>query len=96
MHSICFLRKRDLYEINPENKGTVFILNLDTPFIGSFYDESMGYEGNEITVNSVQVSMDRSEYEKYSGQTITMTGVVMIGHTGHHTRDIVLSADFIG
>lgn len=80
----------EAYEINSQNKGKVFILNLDEPIKCAIYDEFMGYNGEEKNIDSVQVNILRGEYEYYKGKTVTLTGSVMIAHTGHHRRDIVL------
>ncbi len=80
----------EAYEINPQNKGEVFILNLDEPIKCVIYDEFMGYNGEEKNIDSVQINIFRGEYEYYKGETVTLTGSVIIAHTGHHLRDIVL------
>lgn len=80
----------EVYKINSQNKGKVFILNLDEPMKCAIYDEFMGYNGEEKNIDSVQINILSGEYEYYKGKTVTLTGSVMIAHTGHHRRDIVL------
>ena len=41
------LVKRD-YEINSNNKGTVYILQLDTPVVKSLYSDYLGYNGQSL------------------------------------------------
>lgn len=78
------------YEIHSENKGTVYILILDKPIEAKLYNEFMGYNGEVKTISSVQVNISKSEYERYKGKEVTLSGNVMIAHTVHHRRDIVL------
>lgn len=72
------------YEINSNNKGTALILTIEEPFTALF---ESGY--TEL-ITSVQLAFD--EYSKFAkGQYITVTGKIMIAHTGHHRRSIVLT-----
>lgn len=78
------------YVINSNNKGTVTILNLSQPISCNFFDDFMGYNGEQHTVDSVQVSLESGEYELYKEKIVTVSGNVMFGHAGHHRREIVL------
>lgn len=82
--------KKENYEINSNNKGTVMILELDSPIKYKFYDDFLGYNGEEHLITSVQVSVGNEEYENYKNESIVMSGNVVFGHTGHHLREIVL------
>lgn len=76
------------YEINSNNKGTVAILTLDTPLKCYLYDGN-NYDGKqEYLIESIQV--DLSNASNYYDKNITISGDVMMAHTGHHRRDIIL------
>ncbi len=79
------------YTVNTANTGTAILLELDTPLTARLYDASLGYNGEAHTVDSVQVSLTESEYETYKNQSVTVTGMVVFGHTAHHLREIVLT-----
>lgn len=81
--------KSENYEINSQNKGTVLILELDTPITYAFYGDTTGnyIDGQEILVKSIQLNgLDDS----YIGKNVTIKGSVLFAHTGHHVKDIVL------
>lgn len=76
------------YEINSNNKGKVSILTLDTPMKCYLYDGN-NYDGKqEYLIESIQV--DLSNASNYYDKNITISGDVIMAHTGHHRRDIVL------
>lgn len=76
------------YEINSNNKGKVSILTLDTQMKCYLYDGN-NYDGKqEYLIESIQV--DLSNASNYYDENITVTGDVIMAHTGHHRRDIVL------
>lgn len=81
--------KKENYEINSTNKGTVIILNLNSPMVCDLYDESTSTFNNKI-IDSVQVSINESDYEIYKNKNVTISGNVVFAHTGHHLREIVL------
>lgn len=76
------------YAVNAANGGTVSILNLDQP-LKCYLNDGMNYDGSEeYSIDSVQVNLDNSE--QYFGQSLTVSGTVVLAHTAHHLRDIVL------
>lgn len=80
--------KSEYYEINTNNKGTVTILDLDNP-IKCYLNDGINYDGKTVfNIDSVQINA--SDFKKYLGQHVTVKGEVMLAHTGHHRRDIVL------
>lgn len=82
----------EYYEINSNNKGTVNILELDSPFSCYLNDGGFNYDGQtEYLIDSIQVSFsDGISSQEYYDTNITVTGTVMLANTGHHRRDIVL------
>lgn len=88
------LLERD-YEINSENKGTAYILELDEPIIKALYSEFMGYDGEISELNEIQVDFiiyydDAYIKSHLIGNQIEVMGQVMYAHTGHHQTTIVL------
>ena len=81
--------KKENYEINSTNKGTVIILNLNSPIDCNLYDENTSAFNNK-KIDSVQVSIRESDYEIYKNKNVTISGNVVFAHTGHHLREIVL------
>lgn len=76
------------YEINSNNKCKVSILTLNTPIKCYLYDGN-NYDGKqEYLIESIQV--DLSNASNYYNENITISGDVIMAHTGHHRRDIVL------
>ena len=87
------LVKRD-YEINSNNKGTVYILQLDTPVVKSLYSDYLGYNGEAELISEMQIGFENQEDEqRYLNQDIMVTGSVMFGTTGHHlTKALLMDA----
>ena len=83
---------QEKYEINSSNKGTVVILNLTNPLKYRFYDDFSGYNGKEVTFDSVQIDVSQNEYEIFKDKKVIVSGKVMFAHTGHHLRQVVLSS----
>lgn len=83
--------KTEKYEINSENSGVAIILDLENPIKYKLYDDFLGYNGEEYTIDSLQISINESEYKLYKDKTITVSGNVIFAHTGHHQRQIVLN-----
>lgn len=84
------LVKRD-YEINSNNKGTVYILQLDTPVVKSLYSDYLGYNGEAELISEMQIGFENQEDEqRYLNQDIMVTGSVMFGTTGHHLTKVLL------
>lgn len=80
--------KTEDYEINSNNKGTVTILDLDNP-IKCYLKDGNNYDGKtEYNIKSVQISSP--DLKEYIGQNVTVKGKVMLAHTAHHRRDVVL------
>lgn len=80
--------KTEDYEINSSNKGTVTILDLDNP-IKCYLKDGNNYDGKtEYNIKSVQISSP--DLKEYIGQNVTVKGKVMLAHTAHHRRDVVL------
>ncbi len=78
----------EYYELTSTNTGTVAIVTLNDPI--EVYAYGTNYDGVLLKVDSVQVGLEKSEYEDYIGKEVSITGNVMFAHTGHHQRDIVL------
>lgn len=80
------------YEINSNNKGTVYILELDEPVTRAVYSENWGYDGDEIEIKEIQIQTmaNGKEASDYEGKHIDVTGNVMYGSTGHHLTLVLL------
>lgn len=83
----------EYYEINSQNKGTVYILKLDTPIKKSLYSDWLGYSGESVEIDEIQISfLYHDDYIRSNllGKQIEVTGSVMYAHTGHHLTTILL------
>lgn len=79
------------YEINSNNKGTVYILTLEKPNKYYKYEYTdTGLKKREMLVDSVEVDISFAEYIRYKGETVTILGDILFVPLGHHQREIVL------
>lgn len=79
------------YEINTQNTGTVYILQLDKPFTARLYSDWMEYSGETVEIDEIQIDFQNQELNQlYLNRHIVVTGTVMYGHTGHHQTTILL------
>ena len=79
------------YEINTQNTGTVYILQLDKPFTARLYSDWMEYSGETVEIDEIQIDFQNQELNRlYLNRHIVVTGTVMYGHTGHHQTTILL------
>lgn len=79
------------YEINSNNKGTVYILTLEKPTKYYKYEfTDTEFEKRELLVDSVEVDISIDEYIRYKGGTVTISGDILFVPLGHHQREIVL------
>lgn len=79
------------YEINSQNKGIAYILQLDAPFTARLYAELPEYTGEVEEINEIQIDFqDPANSQLYLGKHIIVTGTVMYGHTGHHLTTVLL------
>ena len=80
-----------MYEINSQNKGKAFILQLDTPLNALLYSTDLGYDGDQENVTEIQINfLPNVTAEDYLNQRVTVKGTVMFGHTGHHLTTVIL------
>lgn len=80
-----------MYEINSQNKGKAFILQLDTPSNALLYSTDLGYDGDQENVTEIQINfLPNVTAEDYLNQRVTVKGTVMFGHTGHHLTTVIL------
>ena len=79
------------YEINAQNTGTVYILQLDKPFTVQLYADWMEYNGETVEIDEIQIDFQNQGLNRlYLNRHIVVTGTVMYGHTGHHQTTILL------
>ena len=81
------------YEINSMNKGTVYILELDSPITRSLYSDGLGYSGEIVEINEIQIGfLYQDDYIRNNllNNHIEVTGSVMYAHTGHHLTTVLL------
>lgn len=81
------------YELNSQNKGTVYILELDSPINKSLYSDWLGYSGEIVEIDKIQISfLYHDDYIRKNllNNHIEVTGSVMYAHTGHHLTTILL------
>lgn len=79
------------YEINTQNMGTVYILQLDKPFTARLYSDWMEYSGETVEIDEIQIDFQNQELNRlYLNRHIVVTGTVMYGHTSHHQTTILL------
>lgn len=70
------------YEINTQNTGTVYILQLDKPFTARLYSDWMEYSGETVEIDEIQIDFQNRELNRlYLNRHIVVTGTVMYGHT---------------
>lgn len=82
------------YEINSQNKGTAYILELDSPINKSLYSDWLGYSGEIVEIDKIQISfLYHDDYirKNFLNNHIEVTGSVMYAHTGHHLTAILLT-----
>lgn len=85
--------KEQNYEINSENYGVAYILELDVPIMKSLYSDMLGYSGENVEISEIQIQFSLTdEYiqDNLVGKHLTVRGTVMYGHTGHHLTTILL------
>ena len=79
------------YEIDTQNTGTVYILQLDKPFTVQLYADWMEYNGETVEIDEIQIDFQNQGLNRfYLNRHINVTGTVMYGHTGHHQTIILL------
>ncbi|MCD7785518.1 MAG: DUF4431 domain-containing protein [Oscillospiraceae bacterium] len=84
------------YEINSDNYGTAYVLVLDEPITRSLYNDFMGYDGEVMEIDEIQLILPYTENYIRSnllGEHLEVTGTVMYGHTGHHLTTILLDIE---
>lgn len=86
--------KEQNYEINSENYGVAYILELDAPIKKSLYSDFLGYSGETVEISEIQIQFSLTdEYiqDNLVGKHLTVSGTVMYGHTGHHLTTVLLT-----
>ena len=86
--------KEQNYEINSENSGVAYILELDAPIKKSLYSDLLGYSGETVEISEIQIQFSLTdEYiqDNLVGKHLTVSGTVMYGHTGHHLTTVLLT-----
>ena len=86
--------KEQNYEINSENYGVAYILELDAPIKKSLYSDLLGYSGETVEISEIQIQFSLTdEYiqDNLVGKHLTVSGTVMYGHTGHHLTTVLLT-----
>lgn len=80
------------YEINAENKGVAYILQLKEPMAGELLAENAEATGKQEEIENVQIGSfaDGTEIRLWLEKEITVRGTVMFASTGHHLEKIVL------
>ena len=80
------------YEINAENKGVAYILQLKEPMAGELLAEDAEATGKQEEIENVQIGSfaDGTEIRLWLEQEIAVRGTVMFASTGHHLEKIVL------
>ncbi len=75
------------------DKGTAYILKLDSPIKKSLYSDWLGYSGEIVEIDEIQISFSyHDEYIRNNllNNHIEVTGTVMYAHTGHHLTTVLL------
>lgn len=91
--TVTGILKKQAYEINSENQGVAYILELDAPVKKSLYSDVLGYCGEIVEINEIQIQFSLSdEYIQNNlvGKHLKVSGSVMYGHTAHHLTPILL------
>ena len=91
--TVTGILKKQAYEINSEKQGVAYILELDAPVKKSLYSDVLGYCGEIVEINEIQIQFSLSdEYIQNNlvGKHLKVSGSVMYGHTAHHLTPILL------